>query len=55
MDTDGPVAAIRKQILAEQASRADANAQPCGLGSAVPRRLTEPGIQCAEYMEDGGK
>jgi hypothetical protein len=56
MYEDGPIGAVAalQQVLAEQAGRADANAQPGGHGAVVPRRLAEPGVQCAERQEDRG-
>ena len=52
---DSTICAIAplQEILAEQASRADKDAQPAGYGKVVTRRLADPGVQSAEGKECG--
>ncbi|GAA2966800.1 hypothetical protein GCM10010518_61510 [Kitasatospora cinereorecta] len=54
MCEDGPIAAVAalQQVLAEEAGSADA--QPGGHGAVIPRRVAEPGVQCAEHKEERG-
>ncbi len=52
---DSTICAIAplQEILAEQAGRADTDAEPGGYGKVVTRRLADPGVQSAEGKECG--